>query len=541
MIDAQVFDAYIAELEALRTHGGELAKAFPDLAGRLDIGSRRSRDPQVERVIESAALLAARLRLLIASGAAELPMSILTILAPTLIEPVPSMAILELRGGRDEQVVPRGSRFDYHLRDQALACFSTTMNITAMPFSVRVRRLEAAGGSPDGLALRIDGDPPEQLLLCIGSDELSAATLMDGLVESLTAIEVVGPDGGDPMVIPRNRLQTHGFAPNEAALPLRSAVHQAHRIVTEFMVFPEKFNFVSLNDLPLRSGSEVRFRFSRPLALPPVLSPDLITVNRVPAVNIWRSAATPFDIGGQRLEYPVRVDALRYRTVECHSVENVELHQPGGGQPVRLDPVVAFGQVQGTAIRWGVRRTVSRMGGEVLLYFQGLDYQQIGLNRFLAAPSVLASNRDVAQRVSIGSRLQPVEGLGEWRCRLSSSPTAFRPALTRAESMEHLIGYLQSSISSMAADGRSRVLRDYLSYFPGADEATWIDAIGRVGFHQVASVRRGMPVPSLVATVVFDGARSRTTSKVIVRRVLSALFESQRGINRVEQVHVRTD
>ena len=92
------------------------------------------------------------------------------------------------------------------------------------------------------------------------------------------------------------------------------------------MVFPEKFRFVSITGLPLESGSEIRFRFSRRLVLPPVLPPDLITVNRVPAVNMWPTAASPFDITGRQLEYPVRADALRYRTVECHSVESVEIY-----------------------------------------------------------------------------------------------------------------------------------------------------------------------------------------------------------------------
>ena len=62
-------------------------------------------------------------------------------------------------------------------------------------------------------------------------------------------------------------------------------------MLTEFIVFPEKFRFVSLSGVPLANGTEIRFLFSRPLALPPAPPDDLITVNRVPVVNLWPTAA----------------------------------------------------------------------------------------------------------------------------------------------------------------------------------------------------------------------------------------------------------
>ena len=547
MIDSQLLDAYVAELEALRVHGRDLAQAYPDIAARLDIGPSRSRDPHVERVVESAALLAARLRRTIEAGAAELPMAVLSILAPGLVEPIPSMALLELRGGNEPQDVPRGTRFDHERGGQALVCFSTTMALTAAPLALRLRRLEPSGGSPDGIGIRIEGRPPARLLLCLGSDELSAAVLMDALDQALAAVELVPPGRQDPVPVPRSHLRVHGFARDEAALPVRPAVHRAHRVVTEFMVFPEKFRFISLTGLPLVSGSEIRLRFSRPLRLPSPLPPDLVTVNRVPGVNLWRSAATPFDIDGYRLEYPVRVDSPRYRsdsprrrTVECHSVESVDIYGSGGSEAIRLDPVMGFGEVRGTAIRWGVRRVVSRAIGEVLMYFQGLDYRDLGRRRLLAAPTVMASNRDAAQRTQVGARLRPLDGLGGWTGSLAGTPTPYRPAIVESRAMEMLIGFLRSNMSGLAGESRRGLLRDYLKQFPGAEEAGWIDGIGSVALRAVASVRGGLPHPGLVVAIAFDGERHRTTSRAMVKRVLGELFESQRGINRVEEVVVQS-
>ena len=536
MIDSRLLETYIAELDALRGHGRVFAEMYPDIAGRLDIGPRRSRDPHVERVVESTALLAARLRLMIEEGAAELPLAMLSMLAPALVEPIPAMAIAQFDNGGEPQAVPRGSRFDFEVPGQTLACFSTAMDVVVAPFRVELRRL-ASDGIADGIGLRVVGTAPERLLLYLGNDAVSGAVLADAFDEHLESVEI-RPPAGEPVSIPNSILRVHGFSAAEASLPVRPASHLAHRVVSEFMCCPEKFRFVSLSGLTLPSGSELLFRFSQRLALPAVLAPDLITVNRVPVVNLWQVTATPFEVTGRQLEYPVRVDALRYRTVECHSVEQLSMYWPGSSKPEHVDPAAALGNIRGTKTKWGVRRTASRTGSEVLMYFQGLDYQQLGRQRILASPVVLASNRDIAQHTPVGERLQPTGGIGNWRCSLASAPTPYRPAILSSSAMETLIGYLQSSMVSFA-DDRGNMLRDYLSRFPGAKQANWINGLGAVRLASVAAMRHGFPQPGTRLTVSFDRKSYPTTSLAIVRRVLSALFDSQRGLNRVENVHVR--
>ena len=540
MIDSELLEAYVAELEALRSHGSELAKRFPDIAGRLDIGPRRSRDPQVERVVESAAFLAARMRLMLEDNAAELPAMLLSMLAPTLIEPVPSMALIELRAGTEAQAVPRGTRFDLPLQGSTLACFSTTMETTAAPITLRLRRLESTAGYRDGIAVQFRGDPPRRVLLCLGNDEMRGATLLDALSESLAAVEVLEPGARHPVTVPRTHVRLTGFDSAEAALPVRPAAHSAHRLVTEFLVFPEKFRFVLLDGLPLRSESEVRFRLSRPLPFAGLLPQDMMAVNRVPVVNLWPTSATPIDVSGRVLKYPVRADGLRYRSVECHSVESVDLYEPSGGKPIRLDPMVGFGEVRGTTIRWGVDRRASSVGGEVSLFFQGLDYERLGRQRYLAAARILASNRDVPQYARTGARLQSTSGLGSWHGALVTVPTRYRPPLVAHQSMEALIGYLRSSLASLAESRRQRNLRDYLRRFPGGREASWIDGIERIDFRSVAALRDGHPQPGMAGIVSISSERSPGTSKAVIKRVLEELFNSQRGLNRVEEVFVRS-
>ena len=538
MIDSKLLNAYVSELEALRLHGLELAKMYPDIAARLDIGPRRSRDPHVERVVESAAFLAARLRMQVESQNNELPAAMLAMLAPTLLEPVPAMAVAEFTRGSEARRIPRGSRFDLQFGGQALVCMSTTMTLHAAPYSVRATRLTPQGAYPDGISLRLVGRPPRTLQLYLGNNALNAARLTDALFEELAMVQVVRPNDGGTSVLPPSRLRILGLGDDEAALPVRPTGHQAHRLLAEYMAFPDKFRFLSLSGAPFENGTEIRFLFGRPLPFDRELPHDLVTPNRVPVVNLWRTAGTPFDINGKQLEYPVRVDAQRYRIVECHSVEEVQLYGPEGGQPVRLDPMLAAGEVRDTAIRWDTHRTVSRAGGEVMLYFQGLDYRDLGRQSYLAAPRVLASNGDLPRRARVGEALFPVEGLGDWRATLASVPTAYHPALVESEAMRTLISYMQSSMNSLASTDRRGSLRQYLRQFPGSDGATWIDAIGRVAVRPLATSRHGFPQSGLRVFIAFDPTRSRTTSRTVAKLVLAELFDSQRSLNRVEEVVV---
>jgi len=537
MIDNRLIEAYVAELDALREHGRDFAASYPDIAARLDIGPRASRDPHVERVVESAAFLAARLRRMIEEDSAELPFSMLSILAPALAEPVPSMAVAELTGGNSQEKVARGTRFDAGIGGRQV-CFRTTMEVTVAPLAVRT---ELAGPGADfaaGLTLHFTGFPaPDPLHLYLGADHRMAAVTMDAMDENLSSIALVRPDGRR-VTVPRSAVHVHGIHDDDAALPVRRAAHAAHRVVTEFLVFPEKFRFISLRGLRIESGDRLEFRFNMPLSLTPPVPADLISANRAPLVNLWRAGGSPIDIDGRRLEYPVGVDALRYRTVECHSVEDVYLHSSGSSEPQRLDPLVATGELRGSRVRWGVRRKLSRSGGEVSLYFQGLDYSVLGRQRLIAMPAVIASNRDLAQHLPAGSVLTPVDGLGSWRGALVTPPTRYRNAPVDETAMMNLIGYLRSGVTSLISETARGALRDYLKRFPAGDEAQWIDGIGSASLEPVTVLRHGQPQPGVAIRLRYDAANQTTASRAAVRRVLANLFESQRGLNRVEELQL---
>ena len=538
MIDDRLLSAFVAELEAIGTHGAEFAREYPEIASELDIASRRSRDPSVQRVVESTAFLAARLRLLIESNSAELPVTVLSMLAPVLIEPVPSMAIVGFEGGREPRTLERGVKLDYRSGAEQLLCFVTTMDTVLSPLRLTVRRVAPTARALDALSVRLDGEIPSRLVLYLGRNRLSASILLDAIGKSLVGIELrrTTSSGTASVAVAPSSLRFHGFSSADRALPDRPGSPRPYRLVTEFVNFEEKFRFISV-DLPeAASGSTLLFHFDRRLSLRNDELDGTFSVNRVPVINLWPATGTPFELTGRSLEYPVRVDARRYRSVETHSVERVDLFEASGRSALNIDPLVAASRRSDSAFQWGIKRAISRSGAEVYLYFRGLDYQRLGRERILVSPRVLASNGAHAQGARSGTELFPTESISDWRARLLTVPTPYRPALADTEAMRVLCAYVQSSLRSLAVNDGQRSLRDYLRRFPGAQDASWIEAVRRVSLHGTVTMREGRPTVGTRALLAFDASHSPTVSFVTIERVLQRLFGAHRGLNSVEEV-----
>ena len=543
MIDERLIGTYITELDALRRHGTDFAKAYPDIASRLDIGSEHSTDPAVERFVQSAAFLSARLRMLIERSTEELPMALLTMIAPVLLDPVPAFALASLQGGTEVETIPKDTLFEYEVGGQALLRFATTMETSTAPARLSVRRLAPGPVGVDGLSIQVHGKAPEQLMVYLGRDQLTAAQLIDALSKDLARLEVMHPDAKRATVLPAHALRFHGYTRNEAALPHRAASHPGHRLVTEFLSFPDKFRFVSVNVPGLASGSEIRFWFARPLPLSRTEMPvdGLFSLNRIPLINLWPTVAVPFDMSGRALEYPVRIDPQRYRYVECHSVEHVDLFLGGKSRAERIDPLVGVGRRSESSIEWGVRRTLARAGSEVMLYFRGPGYARLGVEKILVSPQVYASNGSLCEIARAGTSLIPARSIGDWNASLASMPSRYRPALHSSQAMTTLLGYLQSSLKGLAgsaAGSTPRVLNQYLRHFPGGEDASWLDALGKLDIRPVLVLRQGQPVPATNVSLRFDQDRARTKSHSTIERVLTALLDAHRGLNHVQDVEL---
>ena len=88
---------YERELTFFRQMGAEFAENYPKVASRLLLDANRSEDPHVERLIEAAAFLAARVHLKIDDDFPEITEALLSILYPHYTRPIPSMSVVQFQ------------------------------------------------------------------------------------------------------------------------------------------------------------------------------------------------------------------------------------------------------------------------------------------------------------------------------------------------------------------------------------------------------------------------------------------------------------
>src|SRR6516164_3155927 len=96
------------ELTFIRQFAQEFASQYPAAAGRLLLEPNQSRDPHVERLIESFALLAGRIHHKLDDEFPELTDALLGILYPHYLAPIPSMAVLQFELDPEQSQLPNG-------------------------------------------------------------------------------------------------------------------------------------------------------------------------------------------------------------------------------------------------------------------------------------------------------------------------------------------------------------------------------------------------------------------------------------------------
>src|SRR5690348_13575369 len=96
---------YERELTYLRKLALQFSEKYPKIAARLQLEPDKCEDPHVERMLEGFAFLAARVHLKIDDEFPEITESLLNILYPHYLRPIPSMSVAQFHVDSD-QVTP---------------------------------------------------------------------------------------------------------------------------------------------------------------------------------------------------------------------------------------------------------------------------------------------------------------------------------------------------------------------------------------------------------------------------------------------------
>ena len=241
---------YERELSFLRQMGAEFAAKYPKIASRLVLEPDKCEDPHVERMLEAFAFLAGRVHLKIDDEFPEITESLLSILYPHYLRPIPSMSIAQFHVDAD-QVTPetgltleRGSVLNSRPVHGIPCKFRTCYDVTFWPVEVAEAewktpdRLQPAIKFSDAAAavrieLRCQGDLPfskmslDSLRFYISGESNLTYTLYEAAVNNCVQVIVRDPTPRSkiqPVYLSHDSLKAVGFGEDEGMLPYPAAL-----------------------------------------------------------------------------------------------------------------------------------------------------------------------------------------------------------------------------------------------------------------------------------------------------------------------------
>ncbi|MEG1610741.1 MAG: type VI secretion system baseplate subunit TssF, partial [Bilophila sp.] len=350
---------YREELRSLREDATRFAARNPGMAHQLGLASDTQSDPMVNVLLESFAWLTARVR---ADAQSRLPLvshSLLGLLYPQFVCPIPSVGVVEcvpnpagLAGLPNGFSVPAHTSL-HNLNEHGDAVrWRTTRALTLHPATVVHAAVIApapwmpasAQNVPAILRLRIEGLRGlsltkfrlPSLSLHLGGDRLSTFPVYewvnDACVDVILADNV---DGERPRALSlgRKALLPAGLESDGLLFPESSYALPGYQLLQEYFACPEHLLFWELDCLERRHelGELAGFDMLLPMAVPPPVNivAALFRTCAVPVVNLFERLAEPVRVDHERSGYLLLPDLRHRDSTEIHSVVAVEALEDG--------------------------------------------------------------------------------------------------------------------------------------------------------------------------------------------------------------------
>ena len=566
------YEFFNDELTALRQRATRFAEAYPKIAGRLRLARDTSDDPHVERLIQSFAFTAARVRQKLDDCLPELTDSLLETLYPHYLAPFPAMTVVQFIPSENVdalQVLPRHSELAAAPISGDVCRFRTTQDVPLLPLRVdaveaMARPIEAPqiSGLNAAGAIRITLKPSGQTPIhALGVDRLrffvraplrQAAAFQALLHNHTIAIALAAHSADDaPTLLPRAALRPAGFDKAEAAIPFQPNSFPGYRMLTEFFGLPEKFLFFEVETGPLSSTDRLDiylYTDRAPGALEAGVGRDALLLNCAPVANLFAARAEPVQIDGTRTIYPLLADARRPRTNEVHSVTSVTLID-GRGESTESRPFFHRLTDRNDAdVYWQlVRHADSPEGlpGTVSLSFVDARNRPRSAADTVASVEILASNGELPGRLPYGGG-QPALRLAKGEDLVAGitclmPPTPIRRRGDPDDRAWRLLSHLSLNHLSIVDDGVS-ALRSLLRLYDsvaGPETARMIDAIHDVNSVPAVALMGDTMLRGIEVVLTFDDEQIEPGQAWLFASVLDRFFGAYTTINSFTRLTVR--
>jgi type VI secretion system protein ImpG len=539
---------YERELAFLRRHSREFAERYPKIASQLLLSGEGCDDPHVERLIESFAILTARVSKKLEDSYPQFTEALLNVLYPHYLRPFPSCSIayfdttdvaLQLS---TPVLIPRSTELHSRPVKGATCRFRSAWDLQLLPVKIEKLSFDPVARAPAGVQLPIGCSAilsvtleitasegawstltTKRLRLYIDAESSISAALRDALFLKLSQAYV---DGGDGRwrVLSEGLVGEVGFAEDEALIDMPDTAHAAYRHLTEYFAFPEKYNFLDLNITSLPESAKQAKQITIHFALNELradgdasrllqtLTAQNLRLGCVPVVNLFSQRGDPIRVSHRASTYPIVADGRRAFAYEVYSIDSVKRvrQTPQGEAITEFRPF--FSLLHGETPEqegnyWFVQRNElvadKSPGYEMELSLVDADFDPVQPKTDILSLQLTCTNRDLPTLMSVGMPSGDLfmEGGGSARAiRLLRKPTQPCRFDFRRNGQWRLISHLSLNYLSLTGSGLS-AFKEMLTLYDlprTAISRSQIDGILGIEQRATAAWLPGKPFASFV-------------------------------------------
>jgi len=583
-MDDKLLHYYERELTFIREMGAEFARKYPKVAGRLLLEHDKCEDPHTERLIEAFAFLGGRIHKKIDDDFPEITESLLNIIYPHYINPIPSMSIVRFEPVK-QNVTESG-----HLIPEDTMLYSKSVNGIqcrfATSYSVRLWPVEVVSATlcaPKKLVkdarqailiqlktfnnLSFSDIGWKNLRFFLNGPTQHVFHLYELLFNNVCHVEcelINSEDQGiiEKISLTKDDIKPVGFNSDEHLLPYSQRSFPGFLLLFEYFCFPEKFLFFDLDGLNKIKHPEfndtlnIRIYLDRTAKSNLVMNKDTFCINTVPVVNLFKRIAEPVRVEQQKTEYHVIPNIRKQEATEVFSIDKVTASSDSfQGKGFEFKPFYSIkhhldenDSNDRMAFWYSQRRSSGKKGDdgtEVFISFADLNFKPVDSWVEILTIYTTCSNRDLPARLPFG------DDRGDFDMEITApvahiksliKPTPSRRPFMDGNLQWRLISHLSLNYISLVQGGED-ALKEILKLYDFENSPATRQQINGIVSIQSQPVTKRMGQSfcrGVQVTITFDEDKFVGTGLYLFASVLERFLGQYVSINSFSQLIART-
>lgn len=563
------------ELTALRNLGAEFADTNPRLAPFL---ATEAQDPDVERLLEGFAFLTGRLRQKLEDELPELTHSVMNLLWPNFLKPVPSLSMVQMspvEGLSEKKKIKRKSMILSTPVDGTQCQFQTCFDVDLFPLVVSdVCHSIQSTGSNIAIQLSLLDDKANL-------DEMSLDSLRFHLFGDLQTshllylyfcrylqdvrISAIDTEGNKVYLksLDTMNIVPAGFSENEHLLPYTDNLFKGYRILQEYFALSEKYlfiNFNHLNDLAKQinkldidnvTSLEFECSFSRKFDPGVSINNESFRLYCTPVVNLFEHKSAPIRLDHKQVDYRLLPSAINPKHYEVYQVTDVEAWGHSDHKRKKYPYFESFEHGLNdikSQLYYKISVRESQDGQALDSYISFVNQREQGetpQDETIEA-SFICTNRNLPIKLGIGDINIPGEGLPEYVevKNISQVSPEFIPPMDKGFHWQLISNMSLNYQSLMNKDALKIILStyDYRRYYDRQQARASqhrLDSIDTIKVDRVDRLYQGRPVRGIRSTMrVLESKFTNEGEMFLFFSVLNEFFSLYVSLNSFHELVV---